>query len=107
VFTRVTSQLCHMSKLLVGGATSPMNEDWFDDVYWFRIEHRFGPVRLCIRLTVFLLSDVFQACCVILHMISSLTNGLAVSIVQSKWKYTHDNRLGKLLIELVTAKTFV
>jgi len=40
-------------------------------------------------------------------MISSLTNGLAVSIVKSKWKYTHDNRLGKLLIELVTAKTFV
>ena len=37
-------------------------------------------------------------------MISSLTNGLVVSIVQSKWKYTHDNRLGKLLIELVTAK---
>jgi len=40
-------------------------------------------------------------------MINSLTNGLAVSIVQSKWKYTHDNQLGKLLIELVTAKTFV
>jgi len=40
-------------------------------------------------------------------MISFLTNGLAVSMVQSKWKYTHDNRLGKLLIELVTTKTFV
>jgi len=22
----------------------------FDDVYWIRIEHRFGLVRLCIRL---------------------------------------------------------
>ena len=40
-------------------------------------------------------------------MISFLTNRLPVSMVQSKWKYTHDNRLGKLLIELVTAKTFV
>jgi len=40
-------------------------------------------------------------------MFSFLTNGLAVSMVQNKWKYTHDNRLGKLLIELVTAKTFV
>jgi len=55
----------------------------------------------------FSLLIVFQACCVTLHMISSLTNRLVVSIVLSKWKYTHDNRLGKWLIELVTAKTFV
>jgi len=40
-------------------------------------------------------------------MISFLTNGLAMSMVQSTWKYTHDNRLGKLLIKLVTTKTFV
>jgi len=40
-------------------------------------------------------------------MISFLTNGLTVSVAQSKWKYAHDNQLGKLLIELVTAKTFV
>jgi len=87
----VSSSFYHSIHKDVGrGSLSSINEDQF---WWCPIS--------------FSLSNVFQACCVILHMISFLTNGLALSMVQSKWKYTHDNRLGKLLIELVTAKTFV